>query len=155
MLNDYEERFYRKLHERHERMVAEDFRMAREIAAWKRRVSSAWDKVHVVNTEQFNMDKEAILIGHGYDVEVVVDIDGLRPEDIGVEMILADQITDNKNVRVIAKRELTFVRQDGSRAFYSVRSTPESTGSFDMAIRVFPKNDKLPHRMDFALVKWA
>ena len=59
MLNDYEERFYRKLHERHERMVAEDFRMAREIAAWKRRVSSAWDKVHVVNTEQFNMDKEA------------------------------------------------------------------------------------------------
>lgn len=42
-------------------------------------------------------------------------------------MILADQITDNKNVRVIAKRELTFVRQDGSRAFYSVRSTPEST----------------------------
>ena len=95
------------------------------------------------------------LIGHGYDVEVVVDIDGLRPEDIGVEMILADQITDNKNVRVIAKRELTFVRQDGSRAFYSVRSTPESTGSFDMAIRVFPKNDKLPHRMDFALVKWA
>ena len=155
MLNDYEERFYRKLHERHERMVAEDFRMAREIAAWKRRVSSAWDKVHVVNTEQFNMDKEAILIGHGYDVEVVVDIDGLRPEDIGVEMILADQITDNKNVRVIAKRELTFVRQDGSRAFYSVRSTPESTGSFDRAIRVFPKNDKLPHRMDFALVKWA
>ena len=108
-----------------------------------------------MNTEQFNMDKEAILIGHGYDVEVVVDIDGLRPEDIGVEMILADQITDNKNVRVIAKRELTFVRQDGSRAFYSVRSTPESTGSFDMAIRVFPKNDKLPHRMDFALVKWA
>ena len=155
MLNDYEERFYRKLHERHERMVAEDFRMAREIAAWKRRVSSAWDKVHVVNTEQFNMDKEAILIGHGYDVKVVVDINGLRPEDIGVEMILADQITDNKNVRVIAKRELTFVRQDGSRAFYSVRSTPESTGSFDMAIRVFPKNDKLPHRMDFALVKWA
>ena len=53
------------------------------------------------------------------------------------------------------KRELTFVRQDGSRAFYSVRSTPEATGSFDMAIRVFPKNDKLPHRMDFALVKWA
>ena len=47
-------------------------------------------------------ETEAILIGHGYDVEVVVDIDGLRPEDIGVEMILADQITDNKNVRVIA-----------------------------------------------------
>lgn len=60
-------------------------------------------------------------------------------------MILADQITDNKNVRVIAKRELTFVRQDGSRAFYSVRSDPRvDPDPVDMAIRVFPKNDKLP-----------
>lgn len=44
------------------------------------------------------MGKEAILIGHSYDIEVIVDIDGLAPEDIGVEMILSDQIIDG-NVR--------------------------------------------------------
>lgn len=155
MLNDYEERFYRKLHERHERMVAEDFRMAREIAAWKRRVSSAWDKVHVVNTEQFNMDKEAILIGHGYDVEVVVDID--RAAARGYRRRDDPRRPDHRQQERARHRQTgaDFRPSGRSRAFYSVRSTPESTGSFDMAIRVFPKNDKLPHRMDFALVKWA
>ena len=33
--------------------------------------------------------------------------------------------------------------------------TPDRPGTFDVAIRVYPKNDRLPHRMDFALVKWA
>ena len=28
-------------------------------------------------------------------------------------------------------------------------------GMFDMALRIFPQNPMLPHRMDFALVKWA
>ena len=32
---------------------------------------------------------------------------------------------------------------------------PENTGMFDVALRIFPSNDKLEHRMDFALVKWA
>ena len=154
MLTDYEERFYGKLYERHTKMVADDFTMAREIASWKRRVSNSWDKIHIVAAKTFNMDKEPIMMGHHYHVEVVVEIDGLRPEDIGVEMIMADQITEG-HVRVVAKRELKFVRQEGSQAYYSIESTPDSTGSFDIAVRLFPKNDKLPHRMDFALVKWA
>ena len=154
MLTDYEERFYHKLYDRNQQMVAHDYMQAREIAAWKRRVSSRWDKVHVISVKRLDMGKEAILIGHSYDIEVIVDIDGLAPEDIGVEMILSDQIIDG-NVRVVAKRELNFVREEGTQAYYSIQSTPEATGSFDMAIRVFPKNAKLPHRMDFALVKWG
>jgi len=154
MLTDYEERFYHKLYDRNQQMVAHDYTQAREIAAWKRRVSSRWDKVHVISVKRLDMGKEAILIGHSYDIEVIVDIDGLAPEDIGVEMILSDQIIDG-NVRVVAKRELNFVREEGTQAYYSIQSTPEATGSFDMAIRVFPKNAKLPHRMDFALVKWG
>ena len=70
-------------------------------------------------------------------------------------MIMADQIDDGNNVKVVAKRELKLERQEGSLAFYRIASTPDTTGSFDIAIRVFPKNAKLPHRMDFALVKWA
>ena len=26
---------------------------------------------------------------------------------------------------------------------------------FDVALRIYPSNPLLPHRMDFALVKWA
>ena len=33
--------------------------------------------------------------------------------------------------------------------------TPEEAGTYDVALRVYPSNPHLPHRMDFALVKWA
>ena len=94
------------------------------------------------------------MIGHSYNIEAVIDVDTLRSEDIGVEVIMASQI-DNNNVHIIAKRELKVERQEGSLVFYKLSLTPDTTGSFDIAIRVFPKNEKLPHRMDFALVKWA
>lgn len=154
MLADYQERFYDKLFARNTKMRAENFQMAREIAAWKRKVSNAWDKVRIVSVQRFDMGKEAIMIGHSYNIEAVIDVDTLRSEDIGVEVIMASQI-DNNNVHIIAKRELKVERQEGSLVFYKLSLTPDTTGSFDIAIRVFPKNEKLPHRMDFALVKWA
>ena len=154
MLADYQERFYDKLFARNTKMKAENFQMAREIAAWKRKVSNAWDKVRIVSVQRFDMGKEAIMIGHSYNIEAVIDVDTLRSEDIGVEVIMASQI-DNNNVHIIAKRELKVERHEGSLVFYKLSLTPDTTGSFDIAIRVFPKNEKLPHRMDFALVKWA
>ncbi len=90
-----------------------------------------------------------------YRYEVTVDIAGLRPEDIGVEMVMAKQIETGHGVKVISTSELSIERVDGSRILYSLDLTPERTGSYDVALRVFPKNPKLPHRMDFALVKWA
>ena len=38
---------------------------------------------------------------------------------------------------------------------YTLDYTPGETGTYDFALRVFPQNPHLPHRMDFALVKWA
>ena len=87
-------------------MIAADYTMAREIAAWKRRISAAWDKIRIVSVKQFDMGKEAILIGHKYTVEAVVDTGGVDPKNLGVEMIVANQITDH-NVQVVSKRELT------------------------------------------------
>lgn len=154
MLTDYEERFYHKLYERSKQMIAMDYTMAREMAAWKRRVSAAWDGVKIISTQQIDISKEAILMGHSYTVKIEVDLNDLRGEEIGVEMILADQIT-SKEIRVVSRMELALIKQEGFIAQYELSATPTTTGSFDVAVRVFPKNPKLPHRMDFALVKWA
>lgn len=154
MMQDYEDRFYSKLYKRHNEMTANNFAMAREIAAWKRKVSRAWDSVHVIETKQFDVSKEAIVMGQHYQLEVTLDIDGLKPEDIGVEVIIADQITNGK-VEIRNKFQFEPVQIDGSIVKYRLENAPEITGTFDAAIRVYAKNSKLPHRQDFALVKWA
>ena len=37
---------------------------------------------------------------------------------------------------------------------YVCRITPQTAGSYYIASRVYAYNSKLPHRQDFALVKW-
>ncbi len=159
MMQDYEDRFYSKLFARHEKMVADDFAQAREIAAWKRRVSRSWDKVQVLNFQQYDVGHTAIKLGEHYNLEVNVDIDGLMPEDIGVEVLVAEQITDdgrnNGKINLKSTHQFELVEVEGSVATFRLKSTPENAGSYDVAIRVYAKNPKLPHRMDFALVKWV
>ena len=155
MLTDYEDRFYNKLYARKEQVVASDYTMARELAAWKRRVSAAWDNVHVVETKQVDIHKEAIFIGNSYNFEVKVDISTLGVNDIGVELVTAKQIEHGGAVKVIMAKEFAVKSTEGSIVTYQLDMTPEHTGSYDLAVRVFPKNDKLAYRMDFALVKWA
>ena len=155
MLNDYQERFYDKLYERNRKMIANDFTLARQIAAWKRRVSNAWDKVKILDVKQFDISKSAFMIDNDYEIEVLLDIDGLKPDDIGVEIVIAKQIDTGETIKIVGTHQLTCEKLEGSQALYKLCRTPEMTGSFDTAIRVYPTNPHLPHRMDFALVKWV
>lgn len=155
MITDYEERFYAPLYERNKHLVKNDYLLAREIAAWKRRVSAGWDKVRVLGTQQADMGKQPFVVGGKYRFEVTLDVDGLKPEDIGVELLLASQIEKGHDVKIAGKFELKVVSTEGSKVVYAVEAPMEHTGSYDIALRVFPKNENLPHRMDFALVKWA
>lgn len=155
MLTDYQERFYDKLYARNRSLTGNNFMLAREIAAWKRRISNAWDKVSIVDVKQVDMGKGAVVVGNPYHVEVVVDVADLRPEDIGVELVMANQIEQGRSVKVLERQQLQPISVEGSRVLYATDATPVRTGTYDMALRIYPKNDKLPHRMDFALVKWA
>lgn len=155
MMQDYEDRFYSKLYARHTAIVADDFALAREIAAWKRRVSRSWDNVKVLDTKQYDPSRQAIIMGQKYILEVTLDIDGLRPDDIGVEVLIAKAISPGEKVKLQNKIQFDVVSVEGSVVKYRIDSAPEITGSFDAAIRIYAKNEKLPHRQDFALVKWA
>jgi phosphorylase/glycogen(starch) synthase len=70
-------------------------------------------------------------------------------------LVVAKQIEAGEAVNVVATKPLELKRFEGQEATFSIDYTPARTGSFDVALRVYPKNDRLPHRMDFALVKWA
>ena len=155
MLTDYEERFYNKLAIRKRLMIDDGYRMAREIAAWKRKVSAAWDKVRVVGVERVQIDKEEVFVGEKYRFEVKLDIAALRADDLGVEMVIARQIVGGQAVNVTRTVPLERTKVAGNVVTYALDYTPDATGTFDVALRIYPHNELLPHRMDFALVKWA
>jgi phosphorylase/glycogen(starch) synthase len=79
----------------------------------------------------------------------------LTADDLGVEVVVAKQIESGESVNVVSTKALEIKSVTGNEITFSIDYTPERTGSFDVALRVYPKNDRLPYRMDFALVKWA
>ena len=155
MLIDYEERFYYKLAERKKTLVANNYILAREIAAWKRKVSAAWDNVRVLDSQRVRVGNESMMLGEKYHFEVKVDVATLKPEEIGVELVVAKQVVGSQSPDVTLVEQLQLVKVEGSQATYALDVVPSRTGAFDIALRVYPKNANLPYRMDFALVKWA
>lgn len=155
MITDYEERFYNKLADRKKTLINDNYRLAREIAAWKRKVSAAWDHLYVVDVQRTRIDSESIYVGEKYKFEVTVNLAGLDANDIGVELVVAKPTIAGESVNVSYKVDMNMVETDGNVAKFALDFVPKKTGMFDVAMRIYPKNENLPYRMDFALVKWA
>lgn len=153
MLIDYEEIYYGKLKKRHRTMQKNDYQLAIELSNWKRRVSREWDNIDVISKEEPDISKEPIVMGKKYSVKVTLNIGLLNSEDVGVELVLAEQDSGG-STRVEETNPLRCISVDGSVAKYAGKFDTDYPGIFLMSIRVYPTNPKLPNRQDFCLVKW-
>ena len=152
MLSDYCKQYYFPQSERYSRLVADGGKVAKEIAAWKKFVGEEWNNMRIVSYTQPNAsytlsDKNKL------ESEVVIDLGRLKPEDIGVEMLLTS--TDAKgqlHIQEMFNYEL--VSYENGVATFKTSVLPERTGMYEVGTRVYPKNAELPHRQDFPLVKW-
>ncbi|MCI6627875.1 MAG: alpha-glucan family phosphorylase [Bacteroidales bacterium] len=152
MLSDYCKQYYFPQSERYSRLVADGGKVAKEIAAWKKFVGEEWNNMRIVSYTQPNAsytlsDKNKL------ESEVVIDLGRLRPEDIGVEMLLTSADAKGQlHIQEVFNYEL--VSYENGVATFKTSVLPERTGMYEVGTRVYPKNAELPHRQDFPLVKW-
>ena len=152
MLEDYERKFYIPMSERYHRLIADNYKLASEITAWKSKVTREWDNIELVSLELPNRSKQLIALGKQYAGTVRLEIGELDMHEVGVELVASEQ-KDGKMV-IREKHDFAPVSQKGSIATYHIEVTADAPGLLMLAIRIYPKNDLLPHRQDFALVKW-
>jgi phosphorylase/glycogen(starch) synthase len=153
MLEDYCRKYYNPLAERSSKVKADDFTLARELAFWKKRVRREWPNVEVRSYTRLDISKSEINVGNAYPVNVELFIGGLSPEEIGFELLVAQE---SANGGMSVKQTYDFILtgfKDGVASFSS-EIRPEIAGVFNLAGRIYPKNSYLPHRQDFDLVKW-
>ena len=151
-LDDYYSKFYNKLAERSEKLHADNNLLAREIAFWKESVAERWDSIRVVSVESNFV--EAAETGVKFNVKYVIDEVGLD-NAVGLEFIALK--TDANGEDHIAKvYPFKLVEREGNLYTFECEITPDKAGTFKTAVRMFPKNDKLPipHRQDFCYVRW-
>ena len=150
-LDDYYNKFYIKEAERFGKLSADNNKIAKEIAAWKETVAERWDDIEVVSKE-WDIPVSGPETGKTYNVKYVVNEKGLD-DAIGLEIV---SVYTNKEgeerIKSIIPLEVT--GRDGNNFVFEGKIEPNIAGTFKSAVRMYPKNSLLPHRMDFCYIKW-
>ncbi len=154
MIRDYQDRFYNPQWKRATKLIASDYKLAKEIAQWKSGVSSVWDQIEVKEVQITDGITNVLKIGEKYPARVVVDLKGLKPEDVGVEMVVTESVDDNPTA-LVDRLQFEIEKVEDSAVTYQLNLQLMNAGAFGYAIRIYPKNPELPHRMDFHYMKWA
>ncbi len=150
-LDDYIERFYNKEGKRSALLQANNFAKAKEIAAWKATVAEKWDEIEVLEARMPDEMLYAPQVGKTYEVEVTIDNKGLG-NCLGVELVAVG--TENNEPQPYDVQELQVKKIDGNHITYTLKNTIAKAGAFRFSFRMYPKNADLPHRQDFAYVRW-
>ena len=149
-LDDYYSKFYCRLAERSKKLHANGNQLAKEIAFWKETVAERWDSIKVVSKE--STLEEAAETGVEFKVKFVIDEVGLD-DAIGLEFVTLT--TDEKGEDRIDKVvPFKMTKREGNIYTFVCNITPDKAGTFKTGVRMYPKNDKLPHRQDFCYVRW-
>ena len=152
MLTDYVNQYYDPQSKRASELVADNYAKARDIAAWKKHVLRYWPDIEVVSYRQPD-SSYSLSAENPMPAEVVLNIGDLKPEDVGVEMLFSTY--DSKGSLCIKEKfAFDLVEFKDGIATYRTEVLPERTGMYQVATRLYPKNENLPHRQDFPIVRW-
>lgn len=152
-LDDYYSKFYNKMRDRFALLSKDDNKLAKEIAAWKEDVASRWDDIKVVSeTRDEELQSGYTYSGQKYKIQVVIDEAGLD-NALGLELVTL-QTDKNGEEHIYKTEEFTLVGREGNNFTFELQHELSHAGSFKIAYRLYPKNEKLPHRQDFSYVKW-
>lgn len=151
MIDDYIDRFYTKEGKRSTALAADNFALAHEIADWKAKVAQAWDGIKVLNIEDSEGSSTITSTGSVHHALVTLDTNGLG-SNIGVECVVFK--AEDGGEQFWSASDMQIIKEEGSVLTYELNHQMQNPGVFRFAYRIYPKNAALPHRQDFAWVRW-
>lgn len=151
-LDDYYSKFYEKQAARFAKLSANDGELAKEIAHWKETVAQRWDAINVVSK-----DAEFLATGGetgvSYKIRYVIDEQGLE-DAVGLELVSLKTLPDEEGREIYSVHPFKVVGHEGNLYTFEADVESDDAGAFKTCVRMFPKNENLPHRQDFSYVKW-
>jgi len=150
MLTDYAEKFYSPAAEQWRRYAGDGFSGARVVADWKGRIRNAWPRIAM---RRIDRAVPRIRYGETLRFEVAVQLDGLTPKDLTVEMVFTrpGEPTSARARRYVLHHERPL--ENGEHLF-SRELTPDQCGKMEYRFRVFPSHELLTHPFEMGMMLW-
>ena len=153
MLSDYCEKYYTPLAARNAMVCADDFLFARNMAFWKKRLRREWNDLEIRSFTKPDNVREPLTLGRGCTARLEAFIGDIDPSELGVELLLAER--NRKGAyHIVEKFDFSLASFEDGVAVYEAHIVPEMAGTYEIAGRLYAKNDAFAHRQEFELVKW-
>ncbi len=151
MVKDYTNDLYVPAMARAAKVDAADYKLARELADWKRTVRSRWGQVSI----QVEAPREgALAVGQPIEATALVNADHLKPEDLRVEVVAARDVDGvAQDLRILPMQRDGGAQ--GGQLRYRIRIAPDTSGSFVYGVRVVPAHPGLAAPYEMGLARWA
>ena len=150
MVTEYINKFYGPASRQWRRYSEDGFAAAQTLATWKTKVRQAWGGVSVRRLEE---PLKRITYGECIELNMAVNLNGLLPEDVRVEVLLgrATKQGQEKEVQAISLQPQGWLEKE---CRFSLELTPELCGKLLYRIRVYPHHDLLTHPFETGLMIW-
>ncbi|HEY0258277.1 MAG TPA: alpha-glucan family phosphorylase [Lacisediminihabitans sp.] len=153
MVREYVERLYLPAAAAERAVSADSYAPARTLAEWKAKVTAAWPHVSVAHVESGGVDAVP-QVGDELHVRAHVNLDGLSPEDVAVEVVYGraregDQLVSPERVELVATPGSTNPVQ------FTGTVPLARAGSFGYNVRVVPRHPLLASPAELGLIAVA
>ncbi|MGI8989104.1 MAG: alpha-glucan family phosphorylase [Bryobacteraceae bacterium] len=153
MVTEYNDRLYAPAHEAFVGLRAGNFEKARERASWNARVRRVWDRVNFV--EMGPAPIGAVTSGKTVPVRAAVEMAGLAPDDVRVEVVVG-RVGTSGGLEETELLTLPATEQVGSVTVFARDIVPQQTGRLGFALRISPNHYPDPlTRPCTSLLKWS
>jgi starch phosphorylase len=153
MVREYMTELYQPAHSQHLRLEEGAYAAVREKTRWNLRIREVWDRVKFVDAGPALAG--SVISGKPVPVRAAIDLAGLKPEDVRVEMVIG-RIDSNGRLEDTEVMTLPPVEQQGAVAVFGKDVVPERTGRLGYALRVSPNHFEDPlTRPCNSLLKWC
>lgn len=159
MVREYVTRLYVPAAAASQVLTAEENRGARDLAAWKSKVVTAWPKVSVRSVESGGIETVPE-VGDELQVRARVQLDGLSLDDVAVELLYGPTHSNDEldtPERLELTPDETGVVDSGAAGLVQFAGTVHLSraGSFGYTVRVIPRHPGLAGEAELGLVATA
>jgi starch phosphorylase len=151
MLGEYVSKYYLPASRQGRKYSEAGYQVANTVAQWKAKVCAAWPGV---SARRLDTPKTRIQFGESVPVEIAVNLNGLSPSDVCVELLLARGLREAPLVQHSHECASEGVLESGEYR-YRLDLKPGLSGRLDYRIRVFPKHELLTHPFELGLMCWV
>jgi starch phosphorylase len=150
MVGEYVSRSYVTASNRGHLYAHNQFENATRLSKWKSKVKTAWNGV---NINRLDEPKKRLTFGDMVRLETAVQLNGLAPEDVTVELLVGR--ATKSMMSDMQRHKFEFVRADKNGVHvFALDLTPELCGKLNYRIRVFPWHELLTHPHEMGLMQW-